>query len=92
MDILFFHYESNFKIFFGGWGWGARLSNFFFTKNPNLKKNFFGGWGLWEWASVLIFLLRIQIEKKINKKNHYFSFRGGGGGAGMRKGGERGAE
>ena len=50
VDILFFHYESNFKIFLGGggwgWGWGARLSNFFFTKNPNLKKKLFGGMGV----------------------------------------------
>ena len=36
----------------GGWrgaGGGregrARVSDFFFTKNPYLKKTFFGGWG-----------------------------------------------
>ena len=35
-------------------GVGARVSDFFFTKNPNLKKNVFlggrmGGPGLWGW-------------------------------------------
>ena len=42
----FFYYESKFKlkekIFFGGrgeGGGGARVSDFFYTKNPNLKKN-----------------------------------------------------
>ena len=44
----FFYYEPKFKIkkhFFerggggGGEGGGARVSDFFFTKNPNFKKN-----------------------------------------------------
>ena len=40
------------SFFVGGKGWGegvARVSEFFFTKNPNLKKNFFSGVGGWGW-------------------------------------------
>ena len=42
----------------GAEGWqgegGARVSGFFFTKNPNLKKKifFFGGGGVWSWGQV----------------------------------------
>ena len=45
--MIFFYYESNFKLFFFGGGVGARVSDFFFTKNQNLKKNSFEGlrWG-----------------------------------------------
>ena len=42
--MTFFYYESKFNFFWGGegLGWrgggGARVSELFFSKNPNLKK------------------------------------------------------
>ena len=44
----FFYYESKFKLIRGCGGRrgiGARVSDFFLTKNPNLKKKFLGGGG-----------------------------------------------
>ena len=60
---MIFYKESKSKkkllcFFSGGRGGGGAGVRFFFTKNPNLKKDFF--WRGWAGVSEL-FLLRIQI-------------------------------
>ena len=54
----FFYYASKFKIiFFGGAGGGPRVSEFFSSKNPNLKKIILGA----GWLKLVIFFQRTQI-------------------------------
>ena len=59
----------------GGRGWVARVSELFFRKNPNLKKNFKGVGG--GWLGYVIF-----FTKNPNLKYNIFWGGGGRGGQG----------
>ena len=60
-------------------GGRARVNEFFFTKNPNLKKNVFQGWGWVRGLELVNFFF--YYESKSKKKNSFFFCgRGVGGG------------
>ena len=81
-SVFCFYKESKSKIIcfgVGGWWAGrgsvARVSDFFFTNNPNLKKLFWGGGGRMAWVSDFFY----KESKSKNKEKKIFSVLGGGG-------------
>ena len=59
--MIFFYYESKFKITFFGRA-GARVTDFFFNKSKSKKKNGGGGvLGVWAGAKSSDFFQSIQI-------------------------------
>ena len=67
----------------GEWRWGVVVSDFFLTKNPNLKNKNSEGGGVREGGDWRISFINLQIAKE--SKSDFFC--GGGGGGGEERGG-----